>query len=489
MRFLLDTNIFIPAEPTSAADVEAGTPSVVALLNALALGGHIATLHPASARELQNDRNPDRAATRALLLGKYPELPRPPEMSTRLLAALGAPAAGSNSEIDLLLLSAVDADAVDYFVTEDERLHRRAKRVGLADRVLTAADAIITVRSLFPSLPQPPPLVAAKLAHELDDADPIFASFRLDYPPFDAWLAKCKRQHRQTWVIQVGRRYCGVCIVNDESPNDYGFPGKVLKICSFKIADSYRGYRYGELLLKTIFGYLVENRYDGVFVEVYSKHEAMFNMLAEFGFEDVRSSAKGERVLLKMLRPPAYETQRLAALEFNIKYGPHALSFTGASIFAVPILPKYHRLLFPELEQQLSLSTESHPFGNSIRKAYLCHSHIRKVAAGDAVLFYRSEIDRGITAIGVVEKTLVSADAVTIARFVGKRTVYSFAQIEEMASKPVLAVLFRLARILQPFWGVDLLKRAGIIKRAPQSFMQVRQEAVDWIATQLDVQR
>jgi hypothetical protein len=34
-----------------------------------------------------------------------------------------------------------------------------------------------------------------------------------------------------------------------------------------KIAERFHGYRYGELLLKTLFHYLVENRYTGVFVD------------------------------------------------------------------------------------------------------------------------------------------------------------------------------------------------------------------------------
>jgi hypothetical protein len=138
--------------------------------------------------------------------------------------------------------------------------------------------------------------------------------------------------------------------------------------------------------------------------------------------------------------------------------------------------------------QQLLLATESHPFGNSIRKAYLCHSQIRRIASGDAILFYRSGTNQAVTAVGIAERTLVSSDPLEIARFVGTRTVYSYAEIQDMAAaKPTLAVLFRLARILKPRWEVDLLRRAGIVKRGPQSFMQVRGKAVDWIASQLVV--
>jgi hypothetical protein len=490
MRFLLDTNIIIPAEPTSAGDVEPTTRAVVDLLKALAVGGHVATLHPSSVTELRGDRNVERGQARAVLLGKYPLLVNPPSISTRLVAVLGIPAPGSNTEIDLHLLSAVDANAVDYFVTEDDGIHRRARRVNLTDRVLTVADALVTVRAFFPTVPEAPPFVQPKLAYELAGADPIFESFRREYGGFDDWLAKCKRQHRQSWVVTTGRGYGGICIIKDETPNAHAISGKVLKLCSFKIAEPYRGYRYGELLLKTVFSYLVENAYDSVFVEAFPHHRELFTLFSDFGFVDAgRETARGERVLVKTLKPAPNEAERLGPLEYNVRYGPHALSIAGAKVFLVPIQPRYHALLFPDVEAQQVLPTESHPFGNSIRKAYLCHSRITRIAPGDLILFYRSQMDQGVTTIGVAEGTLVSSDPSEIARFVGRRTVYSYAEIARMASKPVLAVLFRMARGLNPPWGVDLLIRAGIMKRAPQSFMQVTGKAVDWIGTQLAAQR
>jgi hypothetical protein len=486
VNFLLDTNILIPAEPTSHTEVEPTTSDIVELLRVLDEGRHQRFVHPASVEEVREDRDTSRAKTRELLLRKYRELPHPPAMSTKLLATLGAPKPASNSETDLLILSSVDANAVDYLVTEDDKLHRRAKRVGLGDRVLTIADAILMVRALFPTVPKTPPLVTPLIAHQLNESDPIFASFRGDYPGFDGWLAKCKREHRRAWVVSGGKDYAAVCIVNDETPNRYAFPGRTLKICSFKIAERFRGFSYGELILKTVFAYLVENRYHGVFVEVFPKHQELFTLLSDFGFEDRCPSEKGERVLLKTLQPEA-NSAHLSPIDFHIRYGPNLFTLAGINVFVVPIRPVYHALLFPELSTQLALATESHPFGNSIRKAYLCHSKIRKIQAGDVILFYRSKSEQAVTAVGVAEGTLVSSDAPTIARFVGRRTVYPYAEIEEMATKPVLAVLFRLARCLKKSWELDLLKRTGIVARAPQSFMQVKREQIPWIAGQLGV--
>jgi len=488
VRFLLDTNVLIQAEPTSSSDVEINTVSAIRLIRLIAEGQHSTAIHPASLTEVLGDKNILRRDTRTLLSGKYPRLQHPPSLSTRLTSLVGVPAPGSHNEIDLLLLSAVEADAVDYFVTEDDGIHRRARRVGLHDRVLTVADAILAIESLFPSIPQPPPLVSALLAHQLDESDPIFTSFRSDYRGFDEWLTKCKREHRNAWTISApSGGYAGVCIVKAEHPAGRSDLGKTLKICSFKIANEFRGYRYGELLLKTVFGYLVENHFSGVFVETFAKQNALISLFSDFGFMDIGESSKGERVLHKFMHPPKREDERLGPLDFNIAYGPHAITLVGARAFAVPIQPNFHRLLFPDLERQLSLAHESNPFGNSLRKAYLCHSPIRKIAAGDALFFYRSRDEQALTAVGIVEDSLVSHDSGLIARFVGKRTVYSFAEIETMARKPVLALLFRFARAIPAPWSLDLLIRSGIVKRAPLSCMELQSEAVRWIATQLHV--
>ncbi|UQA62561.1 GNAT family N-acetyltransferase [Polyangium aurulentum] len=486
MHFLLDTNVLISAEPTRPGDVEARTPAVIELLRALSEGHHRISLHPASITEASGDKDEERRNIRLLLFGKYSQLAEPPALSARLTSVIGTPKPGTHNAVDLLLLSAVDADAVDYLITEDDGIHRRARRCSLRDRVLTISEALATVRALFPTVPFPPPRVSAILAHSLRE-DPIFGSFRVDYEGFDEWLKKCKREQRQTWVVETDERYAGVCIVNEDAFPSQGPVGKTLKICTFKIAESYRGFRYGELLLKTVFAYAVQNRFVKIFVEVFPKHYSLLDLFADFGFEDVGESKKKERVLLKSLQPSAADVADLSPIEVNIKYGPHAIRLAGARVFVVPIQPRFHRLLFPECEPQLALQIESHPFGNSIRKAYLSNSSLRKIKQGDVLLFYCSQTPQAITAIGVAEDTAVSNDPHLIARYVGKRTVYPFPEIERMAAAPILAILFRLSRALADPWTLGEISQAGIVRAPPQSIAEVRkQEAIKWIANRLD---
>lgn len=487
MNFLLDTNILIAAEPTSLQDVELGTARVASLVGLLARGQHGAWIHPVSIHEIGGDKDAARRSIRLLLGAKYPQLRDPPATSQRLLGVLGTPRPGSHNERDLCLLSAVDADAVDYLVTEDDGIHKRARRTNLADRVLTVAEAIAIIGALFPSAPTPLPHVSSQLAHSLRE-DAIFDTLRADYPSFDDWLKKCKREQRVTWAIEKEERYAGICIAKDEQAPVSEQLGKTLKICTFKISSIYRGLRYGELLLKSIFNYTTENAYKAAFIEVFPKQQRLINLLMDFGFCPVAAKPSGESVLLKTFRPRSADPS-LGAYDFNVAYGPHAIKMAGARAFVIPIQPRFHQLLFPESEHQLQLTTELHPFANSIRKAYLCHATLRSLRPGDLVLFYCSAPVQAVAAVGVVDDFLVSGSPAAIARYVGKRTVYAYSEIERMAAKPILAILFRLSRILKKSWPLDLLTRSGIIQTAPQSIVHVRRpEALSWLATQLDAQ-
>ncbi len=189
--------------------------------------------------------------------------------------------------------------------------------------------------------------------------------------------------------------------------------------------------------------------------------------------------------MLKSFKP-APDDAPLAPLDFNVRYGPFSLMIQGARVFIIPIQPRFNKLLFPESEQQLQFGTEVHPFANSIRKAYLCHSAVRIIQPGDLLLFYCSAPTQAITAVGVADGTLVSNQASMVARYVGKRTVYPYSEIEKMAVAPILAILYRLSRVLPSAWPLDLLTRTVIIRRAPQSVAQIKNlEAISWVARQL----
>ncbi len=485
MKFLIDTNVLIPLEPTAPEGVERMTEPALELLRSIEEAQYQLFIHPATSIDLGRDPNEARRRLRGLLLKKYLPLPHPPPAPGEWEPLLGRPPVGSNDWVDHQLLAAVRANAVNILVTEDRGIHRKAERVGLKHQVATISDALVLVRGLRDRFVLPPPAVEFTYAHNVDVTDSFFDSLRADYHPFDAWFRRCQEQHRRCWVVRADeRRLAAICLVKDEEAA-FGVQGKILKICTFKVDPAHQGRRLGELLLKSVLGYAARNQKDFIYLTAFEKQGSLLAMLDDFGFFEQARNEAGELVFMKRLHPEP-EQSGLSAWEFHVRYGPPAARLTEDA-FIIPIEPRYHSLLFPEADKQLSLQAGAHPFGNGIRKAYLCRASIRQIEEGDLLLFYRSHSEQGITVVGVAEKTLVANDPEEIASAVGKRTVYSLRNIQELCSKgEVLAILFRQAMLVEPapIPMADLLQN-GVLRAAPQSIVSVPRNSHAWLRLRL----
>ncbi|MBF0375733.1 MAG: hypothetical protein HQL39_20270, partial [Alphaproteobacteria bacterium] len=178
----------------------------------------------------------------------------PPQPDAELIARFG-PIKSENDRADVRLLAALDAHAADFLVTQDIGLHRRAERAGLGARVLTVDAALEWLRQTFQARSVRLPYVKEKQAYEVDPKDPIFASLREDYDGFDAWFDTCRKQHRDCWILKIDDRIAGIVIRKDEDHPTAGtkHPGpRILKICTLKVNDDFRGERFGELLFKQV---------------------------------------------------------------------------------------------------------------------------------------------------------------------------------------------------------------------------------------------
>lgn len=497
MNILIDTNIVISLEPTGPDDVEPRTTVAADFVRVVSEGGNRLLLHPSSLHELAGDKDPARRELRDVLFGKYPKLDPPPDMAAEVRDELGVVSPTSHDHVDHLMLSAVVFNAVDFLVTDDGGIIKKASRLGIEDRVFTVEDALTFLTTLLSRTPEPPPLVEPTKSYSLDLRDPIFDSFRDDYPGFDEWLVRCQREQRPAWVIRDEGRLAAVCIIK-EHDDELQLGGPTLKISSLKVSEERAGRYFGELLLKTIFHYLHENGYEYTFLTVFEHHEVLIGLLEDFGFERrERDKVDGERYYVKSLRPTTEQRDEMPALDFHVRFGPPAVKLVDDDVFLVPIQPRYHRLLFPDAEpqeqpEQLELDLpgfrrgEPQPFGNAIRKAYLCHAVTRQLHAGSTLLFYRSWDEKAITCVGVVEDTLVSGDATRVAAFVGQRTVYSLQEIEDMCHHgEVVAIRFRQDRLLpQPVEREEMVS-GGIASRPPQSVQHVPSEVIPWLATRI----
>lgn len=486
MRFLIDTNILIPLEPTALQDLQSEDPRVTKLARTIREAGHHLLVHPGMLHDVRRNGYDDRRVLREQLIQKYPTLRPAPKISGRLHTLLGSPTVGSNDWVDNQLLAALDADAVDYLVTDDRGIRRKAVETGLRDRVLSTVEALELVGRLFDRTPLPPPAVESTKAYELNESDPIFDSLRADYTTFDDWLRKVKREHRQSWIIPARDAdvYAGVCIVHEETEPRFA-DTKTLKICTFKVSEHHSGLAYGELLLRTVFDYAHGNDYERLYVTVFPKHESLVYFLEQFGFTEFGVSDRGEREYTKPM-VARDGTADDTALEYHVRYGPYAWKWNETGSWVIPIRPEYHRVLFPDVETQRPLLPGERPSGNSIRKAYLCRAGTRSVTPGDLLIFYRSVDAQAFTVIGVAEDTIFSVSPDEIAAYVGKRTVYSYTDICRMCEDgEVLALLFRYAHGIHPPIRRADLEARELLTAPPQSIQQLRKGDTEWLLHRL----
>jgi len=491
LTLLIDTNVLIPLEPTLLADVGTNSTKAFELAELAQQVGAILFVHPSQKQDLNNDKNVERRTLRLSLVAKYPALPSPPPFTRRVADACGNPQPGSNSWIDGQLVSTLDHNAVAFLVTEDREIHRACRRLGIDSRCLGLAAAVDLLNGERVIPPPAPPAIQAVFCHELDERDPFFQSLRTNYSGFDTWLQKCKREHRQAWIAKLPGRpnLAGLCIVNREDGQWPDTENPTLKLCTFKIANDSVGLKLGELLLRTIFDFARKNSFSTLFVETYPKHGALLRLFDQFGFEPIGhkgTADEGSELVLRKRLSTKFATPSLSALEFNRLFGPFAVKWEGVQTYIVPIEPRFHAALFPEMEPQGSLFAGTQSYGNTLRKAYICRAQIRAIRPGDMLLFYRSGDQRCVTTIGVVEDTLFTNVVEEMRRLVANRTVFGDDDLQEICrADGGLGILFRHAPVLTRPIPLDAMLTNRVLSAPPQSIVTVRPSSLQWIQTYL----
>lgn len=498
LRLLLDTNVFIAVEPFSG-NLEHGMAPAARLVRAASEGKHQLVVHPATRDDLKQDTDTSRRKQRLAELDKYAMLAEVP-LSRNLIELAGASAPDSNDYNDLRLIAAVFAGAATHLVSEDVRLGRRAARADLGSAVLTVAEAVALLEDLTPKASPPPPRVEEVVAYALDTDQGIFDSLRFEYNSFDKWLRKVQKDYsnRTCFVVKEDDgTYAGIALLKSEADCPYPFVDPVIKISTFKVSEQYSGSRYGELLLKAIFFRAQKQGTGSLYIEVYAHHKQLIALLEGFGFvHSTESTGREDELVLRKDLKAGDSSQLLSPLEYHVKHGPPAVSMKGAT-WLIPIQPRWHEQLFPdwpksENREQLPIpglfDPRPMPWGNALRKAYLCHAAIRRIAPGDTVLFYRSGDEQAVTAVGVVEGTIRTSDPTAILSYVGGRTVYSPSEIVAMCRRVggVLTILFRQDRFVEPPWQRELLNAVGVVAGWPQTVQAVREEGMEWVIQQLD---
>lgn len=481
MRILLDTNIFIPLEDSSIE-----LTGKLAELNRLASGAHPLIIHPSSYQDIRRDKDADRRSSMLLRLKKYQQLESPPLLSREVEEKLFGFPKKDNDRVDNRILYALYRNCVHWLITEDKGIHDKARILGERERVLTVNEAIEVLSGLVEAdTSWSHPHIEQLPCHDLDIRHPFFDSLREGYGAltFNEWFVeKCCKAGRKAWVCKEGNKIHAICIYKTEenevvTKNFKILSGKVLKLCTFKVATN--GCKLGELMLKQAFHYAVNNGVEHVYATIEpNAHRFLEDLLTDFGFMPYGVDVQGRDEVYVKSFPVELPVTTDTNLEYAIKYYP-AFRLQSNKAYLIPIQPRYHQILFPELRRQQDIfSSISNSAGNSIKQAYLSRCTCKSIMPGDVIFFYMSEDEMAVTSYGIVDDFVIERDPEVICQLVSKRTVYSYGEIVEMASgdRDVKVILFRFINHLKKKLTFDQLKNLGVAKGYIQSVTTLSKE-------------
>ena len=271
--FLIDTNIFIQLEDNNIIKDSFAKFHRLCNENSVTI-----CIHKSSKEDIEKDNNQDRKNNSLSKVKKYKLLENPPLIGKNKLEQLFGKIKDSNDEIDCQLLFALKKESVSFLVTEDIGIHKRAKNSKLKDMVLTINQANNMLDQLFPqkieiSLPK----IENPHIYNIESNDVLFDSLKEDYPDFEDWFSKCSKAQVKAWVIKKAEnnhKLQSICIYKEAKDEDYlsyNLPKKSLKLATFKVDESYRGKKLGELILKQAFLYAMKNNYKSCWMTVFPK--------------------------------------------------------------------------------------------------------------------------------------------------------------------------------------------------------------------------
>jgi rRNA-processing protein FCF1 len=495
MKALLDTNIIIHRETINPSNEDIG--ELFLWLDRLK---YEKCIHRITEEEIDKNKNGEARKAFAIKLKSYYRLPTEAPLGYEISAISKGDATESDKN-DTLLLNEVYSARVDYLITEDRKIHEKARKLGIDDKVFTIEGFIEKVSSENPGLADYQVLsVKKEYFANINLKDEFFDSLRKTYPGFDVWFGR--KANELAYVCTASQKVVAFLYlkIEDESePYDDINPvfkkKKRLKIGTLKV--QLNGFKLGERFLKIVYDNALRSSVDEIYVTIYPDETLLIGLLKDYGFQRWGTKAAKEDVYVRDLTPRA-------SLEHPKTTYPF-ISRT-ANKFIVPIYPAYHTELFPDsiLRTESKLDyVENEPHRNAISKVYISRSINRDLKPGDIIVFYRTkEPERSayhtsvITTIGVVES--VNTNIKDQAHFISlcrKRSVYTDEELirhwnYNPRNRPFI-VNFLYIYSFPKRVNLENLIRLGVIKdidSAPQGFESLSEESFQTImeATQSD---
>lgn len=491
MRILLDTNIIVHREASKIYNKDIGL-----LFNWLDKLHYEKCIHPVTIDEIKTYKDNDVVDTMKIKLENYNALktisPDSPQIST-----LRASDKNVNDSNDTTILNELLNNRVNYLITEDKGLHRKAKSLDIQDRVYKIDSFIEKLNFENPDLTDYKVLsVKKEYFGNIDINDSFFDSFKEDYREFAAWFNSKADKESYVCLIEGEVKAFLFLKVEDKDENYIDIapsfePKKRLKIGTFKVTST--GLKLGERFLKVIFDNALINRVDEIYVTIFDKREEqqrLVDLLEEWGFKfwGTKNTKNGiENVYVRDFSKIIKDNPRECYPYLN----------RNSRVFLNPIRPEYHTELFPDsfLNNESPMNyIENQPHRNAIKKIYISRSYYKDLKKGDIILFYRTGgyHQSVISTIGVIENIVTDIQSEEeFIRLCRKRSIFSDKELSEWWNynpynkpahqilRPFIVNFLYTDTFPMPKVNLRRLIEIGVIKSiedAPRGFVQIKND-------------
>ncbi|SFN68387.1 hypothetical protein SAMN05421738_1205 [Algoriella xinjiangensis] len=476
MRILLDTNIIIHREASKVYNQDIGL-----LFHWLDKLHYEKCIHPATVEEINSYQDEEVVNTMKIKIVNYNVL-RTLSQDTSQILHLNSLDKIQNDFNDTAILKELLNNRVDYLITEDKGIHRKAKFLGISEKVFKIDSFIEKVSFENPELSDYKVLSVKKdFFGNINLKDNFFSSFLEDYQEFEWWFNK--KSDNISYICETNGEvkaflYLKVEDSNSENYNDITpvfQPKKRLKIGTFKVEST--GYKLGERFLKIIFDNALRNNVEELYVTIFDKREEqqrLISLLEEWGF--VHWGTKETKNAIEQVFVRDFNKSVNANPQKSFPF-----VYRNVNKFIVPIYPEYHTELFPDsiLNNESPRNfIENEPHRNALKKVYISRSFNRNLNPGDLIIFYRTggNYQGVVSTIGIVESIIDNIPSeekfIDLCR---KRSVFSDAELKKYwnwtpNNRPFIVNFLYVDSFPTPKVNLNRLRELNIINSAPRGF-------------------
>lgn len=404
MKALLDTNIIIHREASKVINQDVGI-----LYRWLDRVKYTKCVHSLTISEFEKNENQQTVETFKIKLDSYEHVEIPSPLQAEVLTVSNKIDVNDNDKNDTQLLNEVFVGRVDILITEDKKIHTKARELGIEDRVFTIDSFLEKTFAEHPDLVNYKVLNVQKLKFgRINIGDDFFASLKEDYVGFDKWFIKKLDEEAYITVnsnngLLLSFLYLKVENIEENYRNisPVFLPKKRLKVGTFKVINN--GFRLGERFMKIIFDNALKNKVDEIYVTIFDKRDEqrrLIDLLEQWGFVLWGKMDDNELVYVRDFSKKTDDKQLMECYPFISR---------DKDRFIVPIYPDYHTELLPDS----ILNTESpeefiedFPHRNGINKVYVSRALTPHPKSGDILVFYRTGgyYKSVVSTIGVVKE-------------------------------------------------------------------------------------